>query len=208
MGATSLEKVGSGSLLTLSGTSANTGSTKVSAGTLRSTVSGALSATGSLLVAGGLLDVVDYNPNITLRVGTLGTARVTLSSGTLNGALDNAGSLTFTGNSLTLNGGANNAGSLTFTGNSLALNGGANNAGTLNFTATSGTLSLGSLKGAGTTYFAGNAVIGGSISEGVVRAADSDSVRDGCRRERDHGGAQQHDLVRRYDHVERWHFLD
>ncbi|MEI7774745.1 MAG: autotransporter-associated beta strand repeat-containing protein, partial [Verrucomicrobiota bacterium] len=155
VGATSLEKVGSGSLLTLSGTSANTGSTKVSAGTLRSTIPGALSATSSLSVVGGLLDVVDYNPNITLSVGSLGTATVSLSSGTLNGALDNAGSLTFTGNSLTLNGGANNAGSL-------------------NFTSTSGTVTLGSLKGAGTTYFASNAkIIGGSISEGVVIAEGS-----------------------------------
>ncbi len=135
LGATSLEKVGSGSLLTLSGTSANTGSTKVSSGTLRSTVSGALSATSSLSVLGGLLDVVDYNPNITLSVGTLGAAQIT--------------------------------------GNSLTLNGGANNAGSLNFTATSGTLSLGSLNGAGATYFAGNATIGGSISQGIVRAADS-----------------------------------
>ena len=135
IGSTSLEKIGTGSLLTLSGTSTNTGSTKVSAGTLRSTIPGALSKTSSLLAAGGLLDVVDYNPNITLSVGSLGTAQIT--------------------------------------GSSLALTGGANNAGSLSFTAASGTLSLGSLAGAGTTYFAGNAIIGGSISEGVVRAADT-----------------------------------
>ena len=107
----------------------------MSAGTLRSTIPGALSKTSSLLAAGGLLDVVDYNPNITLSVGSLGTAQIT--------------------------------------GSSLALTGGANNAGSLSFTAASGTLSLGSLAGAGTTYFAGNAIIGGSISEGVVRAADT-----------------------------------
>ena len=149
----------SGGTLTLNGaanaiTALNGGNVSQASGVLTvqgGSTAGVVSGSGSLVKEG--------SSTLSTAVGGLTlTGGITVNNGTLN-AVDYASALMTVGAS----------GRLAVSGGGLSL-GTLSNAGIANFTATIGTITLASLSGAGSTQFAGNAILGSQLNNGVVTA--------------------------------------
>lgn len=185
-GASTLTTV-SGGLLNLNGTTASIGT--FNAGSLvlgGSDVLSISSGLGAGVISGGGALTKISSGLLTLSAANTFTGATTVNAGTLTavaGALGSTTSLAVNGGSLlavdynqnaTLTLGA--SGSATISGTGLNLSGSvvtnANTAGSsLLFSGTSGTITLGTLAGAGSTRFASNLSLGGSVSAGSVTVA-------------------------------------
>jgi autotransporter-associated beta strand protein len=161
-GSGSLSKSGAGTL-TLGGSNSYTGTTVVSAGTLRSGNANALGSSALTVSAGAAVDLAGNNLTT---ASIAGTGKVTNSTGSATLTLGDAGSTTFAG-SLADGGGTlalvkTNSGTVTLTGASTASGGATVAAGTLALTSASFGSAITTLTGA-TLKASGSTLNGASI---------------------------------------------